>query len=280
MDKPTPQLLSLLTPMERLAFRVGNLFAGPLRWFSTLWCATFLRFVAWFTACRRFRVSGAEHLADLGPRDRVLMVANHRSFFDYFAITWAWYNHSRLTKKAFYPVRGNFFYETPLGLLINLTMSGMTMFPPVLRQRRKIMFNKYAMERTAAELRRPGTVVGMHPEGTRNKSDDPYHFLAARPGVGKVALEVDGLTVIPVYIHGMRNALHVEIWRNWTNPKAWPLHIRFGEAIDLTDLRQPPIATTAAKAASERFMAVIADLADEVRTAEPDAPAAEHANAS
>ncbi len=280
MLQPTPQQLALLTPMERLAFRVGNLFAGPLRFASTLWCATFLRFVAWFTACRRFRVSGAEHLAPLGPRDRVLFVANHRSFFDYFAITWAWYNHSRLTKKAFYPVRGTFFYERPLGVVINLTMSAMTMFPPVLRQRRKIMFNKFAMERTAAELRVPGTVVGMHPEGTRNESDDPYHFLAARPGVGKVALEVEDLLVIPVYIHGMRNRLHVEIWRNWTSPAAHPLHIRFGAPIDLSDLRRDPIHATAYKAASERMMRHIAVLAAELRQSAPDAPAAEHAHAS
>mgnify|MGYP001480307136 CR=1 FL=1 len=34
----------------------------------------------------------------------------------------------------------------------------------------------------------PGTVVGLHPEGTRGKGPDPYTFLPAQPGVGKLAL--------------------------------------------------------------------------------------------
>ncbi len=62
-------------------------------------------------------------------------------------------------------------------------MSGMRMFPPVLRGesiRRRATFNEYSIQRTIEELQIPGTVMGLHPEGTRNKDDDPYKLLRAR----------------------------------------------------------------------------------------------------
>ena len=62
------------------------------------------------------------------------------------------------------------------------------MFPPIMRGREKIGFNEYSIQRMIAELGVPNTLIGIHPEGTRNKTDDPYTFLKIRPGAGRVAL--------------------------------------------------------------------------------------------
>ena len=45
-------------------------------------------------------------------------------------------------------------------------------------------FNRYALERCLYELDVPGTVLAVHPEGKRNKSDDPYALLPAQPSRG------------------------------------------------------------------------------------------------
>ena len=45
-----------------------------------------------------------------------------------------------------------------------------------------------ALEKMVEIVKQPGNVLGMHPEGTRGKGDDPYTFLPAQPGVGKLAL--------------------------------------------------------------------------------------------
>ena len=52
-----------------------------------------------------------------------------------------------------------------------------------------------AVARCIEELNREdiGTVMGLHPEGTRGKGADPYTFLPAQPGVGRIAL---GATLI------------------------------------------------------------------------------------
>src|SRR5687768_17089852 len=134
----------------------------------------------------RITVHGLENLLAYGKKDSVLLVANHRSFFDFFSITAICYWRTKLTKRIFFPVRQNFFYDHPAGPLVNGIMSGMRMFPPVMRNKEKKPFNNYVVSRCIEELNREdiGTILGIHPEGTRNKGDDPYAFLPAQPGVG------------------------------------------------------------------------------------------------
>src|SRR6185369_2176818 len=76
---------------------------------------------------------GLEHV-EAASRDRpLLLVANHRSFFDMYAVSTVLFRNTRWRKQLFFPVRGRFFYQSPLGLLVNLIMGWWPMYPPFFR---------------------------------------------------------------------------------------------------------------------------------------------------
>ena len=77
-----------------------------------------------------------------------------------------------------------------------------------------------------------GNVIGFHPEGTRNKSDDPYTFLRAQPGIGKLIMDARP-QVIPVFIAGLCNSLPKQVARNWNREDV--IRIYFGPKMDLSD---------------------------------------------
>ncbi|RMG20112.1 MAG: 1-acyl-sn-glycerol-3-phosphate acyltransferase [Deltaproteobacteria bacterium] len=253
--------LSELTPMERLAYRTADFFARRLRGLVYLWNITFVATVARLAVGRRLRVVGLEKLKAFDRKSRIVVVANHRSFFDFFTIAYVIATRAKLPRRFFFPVRSTFFYENPIGMLINLLMSGMSMFPPILRDPKRARFNRFSIERTLELLEVPGTMVGIHPEGTRNKGDDPYRFLKAKPGVGKVVLEAEGAAVLPVFIHGLTNSLAQEFRRNWLQPAAHPIYVIFGEALDFEDLRREGSGPGPRRRAAERCLEAIAELA-------------------
>lgn len=218
---------------------------------------------------RRLNIHGLEHLAPFGKKDGVLLVANHRSFFDFFSISAILYWRTRLTKRIFFPVRQNFFYDNPAGPLVNAVMSGMRMFPPVMRDKTKRPFNNYVVERCIEELNREdvGTVLGMHPEGTRNKGDDPYSFLPAQPGVGSIALGAARAHVIPVFVLGMGQRILGEMSKNALSPDQHPVDMYFGAPIDFSDLRRAASSSTVPKRAADRCLDAIKALAELQRRA-------------
>src|SRR5215831_18639565 len=76
------------------------------------------------------------------PGARILLVANHRTFFDLFALGYILWRHKGLSQKLSFPVRATFFYENPLGLFLCLFFSGGTMHPPFFREASKKGENK------------------------------------------------------------------------------------------------------------------------------------------
>lgn len=260
----SPDQLSLLTGTERLLFSVGDLFARRFRRASAIWNRVVMCGLVWAATRGRLRTHGLEHLAHLGPEDRVILVANHRSFFDFFCIGTVLYTRSGASRQVLFPVRSGFFYDSIVGAIINLLMTGYTMFPPILREKDRLDFNRYAVERCIAELELPGRVMGLHPEGTRNTEDDPYTFLRAQPGVGKIVLEAKGTTVIPVFICGLSNSLATEFAQSWW--RGGPnVDIVFGPAIDLDDLRAKKSRAATQLMTSRRCMQAITETADEHR---------------
>src|SRR5207248_2021346 len=89
------------------------------------------------------KVLGLERLAGLTPDDGILLVSNHRSFFDLYELMVCLYNNTPLQQPILCPVRGNFFYERPLGILVNLLASGGRMYPPFFRESSKAKFNQW-----------------------------------------------------------------------------------------------------------------------------------------
>lgn len=267
-SRPTKDQLSTLTPLERTAFEIGDFWSRYLVVPAKVWNTVFMGFLLWATSSRRLHVHGLQHLARFRAPERVLIVCNHRTFFDFFVITRIVYFQTKLSHRILFPVRSSFFYDHPLGPLVNAAMSGMRMFPPVMRTenvRRRATFNEYSVRRSIEELSAPGTVMGLHPEGTRNKHADPYKLLRARAGVGRIALGSPGARVIPAFILGMGNSLQQEFASNVFRPEDTRIDCLFGPEVLLDDLRMLPATPAIAQRASERMLDAVRVLADEHR---------------
>jgi 1-acyl-sn-glycerol-3-phosphate acyltransferase len=263
--RPTQEQLEPLTRFERASFRLADLLAAPtLTPLSANWNSVVMGALIYSCGSRRFNIHGLDNLAPYRKKDSILLVANHRSFFDFFTITALLYWRTRLTKRIFFPVRQNFFYDHPLGPAVNFAMSGMRMFPPVMRDKEKKAFNNYSVARCVEELNRPdiGTVLGIHPEGTRNKSDDPYAFLPAQPGTGRIALGATRAKVIPVFVLGMGQSIAGEMRKNVLAPDEHPVDVYFGAPLDFSDLLPKANMLTAQKRAADRCLDAIKVLAD------------------
>lgn len=267
--RPTPEQLATLSRFERASFELADFFARPaLTPLSTNWNSAFMGALIYSCGGRRLNVKGLETLQAYTKKESVLLVANHRSFFDFFTISALCYWRTKLTKRIFFPVRQTFFYTHPAGPAVNAIMSGMRMFPPVMREKEKKAFNTYSVERCIEELNRTdiGTLLGIHPEGTRNKNPDPYSFLPAQPGVGRIALGVTNRTkVIPIFALGMGQSIAEEMKKNALAPKEHPVDVYFGKPIDFDDLRPRAAMITAQKKAADRCLDAIKALAEEQR---------------
>jgi 1-acyl-sn-glycerol-3-phosphate acyltransferase len=253
-----------LTRVERLALRFAEaanedprgkwLQSRFLRGVSYLWVRGFL--------ANRMLVEGLDDLMALRPDTGVMLVSNHRSFFDQYAMLLACYmGPVHWAKRLYFPVRSNFFYDQPLGILVNAAVAAGAMYPPVYRQAERRALNDEALDKMVEILRRPGNVLGMHPEGTRGKGPDPYEFLPAQPGVGKVAL-IGRPMVIPTFIHGLGNNIGQDITWNFGREarRGHAVITVFGAPLDYSDLWQEKPRPTLYKRCADRFMAALGPL--------------------
>lgn len=270
MLQPTEEQLATLSRLERAAFRLGDAFSRRPEAFAPI-NDGFMAMMIWACGSRRLRVHGLEHVARFGEKDSILFVANHRSFFDFYVVSAVLYWRTRTARgRMFFPVRSTFFYDHPLGPFVNVAMSGMRMFPPIMRareggnprDRERASFNLFSVARSIEELGVPGTIMGLHPEGTRNKGDDPYSFLPAQSGVGKIALGAPHAHVVPIFIYGMSSSLGTEFKRNWTAPSDHVIDVMFGPEIDLADLRASTAKAASLKRAANRSLDAIKALAE------------------
>jgi 1-acyl-sn-glycerol-3-phosphate acyltransferase len=253
-----------LTRIERLAVALGKLAnERPLgKRLQTSW----MRTASWWwirpTLIRRVYTEGLERLHDLRPERGTLLAANHRSFFDQYAILLAmWTTRVPWARDITFPVRSNFFYEHPLGLFVNAFVVGGAMYPPIFRQKERTKLNDESLEAVVRILQQPQQVVGVHPEGTRGKGPDPYQLLPAQPGVGKIALYAQPM-VLPVFVNGLSNDFLGDVRDGYTKDirRKRPVIIVYGTPIDMSDLYAQKPRPTLYKKASDRFMAEIAKL--------------------
>jgi 1-acyl-sn-glycerol-3-phosphate acyltransferase len=240
MLSPTPDQLAVLEGFERTAFAIAD--AVNRRPEVKRASHVLLRTggAAWVHYCVRnlLRIYQLEHLAALRPDRGVLLVANHRSFFDLYVISSVILRNTSWVNEMYFPVRADYFYERPDGVLVNAVMSAMAMYPPVMRSPSKRGFNRYAVEVTIELLRKSGTLVGLHPEGTRNKTNNPYKLLPANPGVGEMIYHARPI-VLPVFVLGLSNNLPRQIVGNFVG-KSDPITMVFGRPLDLDQICAGP----------------------------------------
>lgn len=271
-----------LNRIERLALRFAELANDDPRgkWLQT----RFLRGVSyvWVRAgiAPRIFVEGLDEMIALRPDAGVMLVSNHRSFFDQYAMLLACYmGQVPWAKRLYFPVRSNFFYDQPLGIFVNAAVAGGAMYPPIYRQSDRRALNDDALDRMVEIVRRPGNVLGMHPEGTRGKGDDPYKFLPAQPGVGKLAL-LGRPTVIPAFILGLGNNILEDIRTTYTKDgrRSKAIIVVFGPPIDYADLCTDKPRPTLYKKCADRFMAEVGKLSARERELRAELAAGEISN--
>ncbi len=257
------ELTAHLGGFERFAFRLVRLVNRRAKGIFTFYQQQLLGIA--FEACigRTIVAEGLQHVRALSPDRPVLLVSNHRSFFDFFTLSTVLYKRAGFGRRIYFPVRANFFYDNPLGLLINGFIGGFSMYPPIFRDRKKLALNRASIDETARLLREPGTLVGIHPEGTRGKGPDPYELLPAQPGVGRALVRSDPV-VLPVFLLGLGNSLWKTFWNNWTERR--PIFVVFGEPIDVSDLRAEGDRPTVHKRIADRIAAVLRGLGERERT--------------
>lgn len=266
---PTEEELEALSPFERLAFRiVTRMNRGRWKRFWT-WCQSTMG-AGWIhlSTYNIMNVYGLDNV-EAASRDRpVLLVANHRSFFDMYAVSTVLFRQTSWRKQLFFPVRGRFFYQSPVGLIVNLIMGWWSMYPPFFATGdhplpEKRAFDKYSFRLlTQLATTGAGNIIGFHPEGTRNKGADPYSFLRAQPGIGKLIMEARP-QVIPVFIAGLCNSLPRQVMRNWNREEV--IRIHFGPQLDLSEHLNKPDRLRTHKEIADDVMRKIADLGEQDR---------------
>jgi 1-acyl-sn-glycerol-3-phosphate acyltransferase len=262
VEDPTPEELAVLSRIERFAFlQVHEMNQGRWKRLWT-WCQRHIGSL-WIhlATYNLMSVYGLEHFDAINAERPLLLVANHRSFFDMYAVSSVLFRHTRRRMKLFFPVRAKFFYESLPGVMVNFLAGWWSMYPPIFALNEKRIFDKYSIRRLTQLCRSgAGHVIGFHPEGMRNLNSDPYSYLRAQPGVGKLIKEA-APQVIPVFIAGLGNKFLQQINANWNGGE--PVRIHFGPPLDLSEFLTKKDHVRTYKEIADFTMSKIAELGEQ-----------------
>lgn len=261
---PSKEQYELLTRSERIGVRlVRRMNFGRWKDFWTFCQRHIGSLWIYLATYNLMNVFGVENFERTDATRPVVLVANHRSFFDMYTVSSVLFRRTKRPMRLYFPVRGRFFYDSPVGWLVNLVMGWWAMYPPFFREKgegAKREFDKFSMrELTRLCSERAPNVIGFHPEGSRNHDPDPYSFLAAQPGIGKVIMG-SRPQVIPVFIAGLGNDLPKQIIGNWTGGKK--VRIYFGEPLDIGEFYNKRDSIRTHKEIADRLMLAIAELGE------------------
>ena len=271
VTRPT-RLTDGLSGFER--FAVGSITALNQNAFTKYLSFAFTRYVSqpWIMLLegKRIQITGGEHVAKLDPPKGVLLVSNHRTMWDMYVACSVWLTLNDRYWRMYFPVRRTFFYTHPVGWLVNLGISAGGMWPPMDQTLDRSGRTAAGLEALAGVLAQPRTIVGIHPEGTRNKGPDPLKFLDAKGGIGRVVKACDpGVVILPYYMDGLSGNLKLEFQRGFAKPgpgREPPIRIHFGAPVPVSslDLQQP------AKVLAREILSWIHDLGTRLPEPQPD----------
>lgn len=264
---PDAEEISVLNTTERIGFKLTHrMNLGRWKRFWTF-CQRHIGSL-WIKIAtyNLMNVYGIENVESSDSSRPLLLAANHRSFFDMYVVSSVIFRQTKRPVKLFFPVRGKFFYNNPLGWFVNLMMGWWSMYPPFFRESKEAQkreFDKYSMRRLIQICSEgEANMIGFHPEGKRNFSDNPYEFVPAQPGVGKVIMEAKP-QVIPIFITGLGNELPKQIMGNWTGGEK--IRVWFGEEIDLSEFYDQRNSLRTHKKIADFLMEKIGELGEKDR---------------
>jgi hypothetical protein len=105
------------------------------------------------------------------------------------------------------------------------------MWPPMFDGFDRHGRNSAAIAAVTHGLDARGTLVGIHPEGTRNKGPDPQVLLKGRGGAGRMVQEMHpDVIVLPFHLSGLTGDLVREVVRNFlpAGRRGPPIRLAFG----------------------------------------------------
>jgi len=258
MGSPPP--LDSLAGFERQAVRLVR-WMNRGRWQRVwFWCQRHIG-AGWIGALTSplVDVHGLDFLAATSRDRPLLLAANHRTFFDLYVVMAVLFRRIPGWQAINFPVRGRFFYQRLLGLLLNGAASYWAMYPPFFRRPETRRFDQWALgELVELSRGRPGQLIGYHPEGTRNRNPDPWSFLPVRSGVGRLILAARP-EVVPVFVAGLDDGFGGVLRRRLRGGER--IRIWFGAPLDYSAYLDHAADAGAARALSEAVMAAIRDLA-------------------
>lgn len=261
---PTEEEISVLSLTEKIGFRLTdrmnrgawkNFWTFCQRHIGSLWI--------YLATYNLMNVFGLENVDRTSTEKPLLIVANHRSFFDLYTVSSVIFRRTKRPIKLFFPVRAKFFYTSPLGWFVNLIMGWWAMYPPFFREDKEIKkreFDKFSMRRLIEICSEGGSnVIGFHPEGKRNLSANSYEFLPAQPGIGKIIMAAKP-QVVPVFIAGLGNDLPKQILGNWRGGEK--VRIWFGEPVNLQEFYEKSDRLRTHKEIADFLMLKIGELSE------------------
>lgn len=261
-----------LTWVEKRAIAIGERINRPgwLRSISVWWGKVFTCSILHRISGHRWVHHHQERLEPVEQKATILLVSNHRTFFDmYVGVTALRYlTHYRLGAPAVFPVRSPFFYDRVLGIILNLVASGSCMWPPVFRDERRGVLNAVSTEKMKGLLSQEGLCLGFHPEGRRSKKSDVYTLEPAKRGVGQLiesAQKNENLVIIPMFISGLSGNAKKE-WRlrKKSSARTHPIHFYWGRPKQAKDYQGSDLEI------AEQVHAEIQALAEEARLNEAE----------
>ena len=264
---PTAAELAVLNTTEKIGYKLTDrMNRGAWKQFWTFCQRHIGSLWIYLATYNLMNVYGLENVERTDAEKPLLLVANHRSFFDMYTVSSVLFRRTSRPMRLFFPVRAKFFYDSPVGWFVNFVMGWFSMFPPFFREDReekKRDFDKFSMRRLIDICSRGAAhVVGFHPEGRRNLSNDPYNFLPAQTGVGKIIMLAHP-QVVPVFIAGLGNDLPKQILGNWRGGE--PIRIHFGAPVDLSSFYEKRDSLRTHKEISDFLMTKIAELGERDR---------------
>ncbi len=257
MTGPPP--LDVLSPFERFAFQlVTRMNRG--RWQRTwFWCQREIG-ARWIELALgpSLEVHGVENVLATTRERPVLLVSNHRSFFDLYVVMSTLFRRTPGWRATCFPVRGRYYYQTLGGLCLNGLAAWWTMYPPFFHDPGHRRFDQWSLAQLVELCREgPGRLIGFHPEGTRNQGADPYALLPPQAGVGRLIHQAQP-QVLPVFIAGLSNNLPEMIARRWRGGEK--VRLWFGAPLDYRQLLDLPPTTPSYRRIAELVMQQIASL--------------------
>ena len=261
---PAKEELSVLDTTEKIGFFLTHrMNQGAWKRFWTFCQRHVGSLWIYLATYNLMNVFGIENIEKTDVDKPLILVANHRSFFDMYTVSSVLFRRTKRPVTLFFPVRAKFFYTNPIGWFVNLAMGWWAMYPPFFREEKEVKkreFDKYSLRRLIqiCTVGR-GHIIGFHPEGKRSLNENPYEFLPAQPGIGKVIYSAQP-QVIPVFITGLGNDLPKQIVGNWTGGEK--VRILFGESIDFTNFYTKSDRLRTHKEIADFLMTKISELAE------------------